>query len=154
MDIFSRIKDDHDRVRSLIKDIQDCDSTATCGSLFQSLHDEVIAHSLVEEKVLYKPLIGSNGAGDKAMEGWNEHHLIDGLIEELTLMRPEAEGWSAKFQVLGELLKHHMQEEEEKLFGKAHKTIDDGQARRLGSEFDRRKGQMMEALAPLSPPGA
>lgn len=150
MDIFSRLKTDHDRMRSMIKEIKETSDRAKCGQLYQTMHDEVIAHSLVEEKVLYQSLTGSEDAGEKAMEGWNEHHLIEGLLEELILMSPDSAGWKAKFQVLGELLEHHIEEEEEELFEEARKTLDDSRAKTLGQEFDRRKGQMLDALSPLA----
>jgi len=150
MDIYSQLKADHDRMRALLQDLKQAGAPEQRGRLFQQLHDELISHSLIEEKLLYTSMMKDAEAADKAMEGFNEHHLADGLIEELNTLSPASPGWAPKVEVLGEILKHHMEEEEEKAFPKARAALDDRTAQMLGREFDRRKQQMMQALTPLA----
>ena len=40
-------------------------------------------------------------------EAVEEHHLVHGLIRELKKLKPSDERFEAKFNVLGELVKHH-----------------------------------------------
>jgi len=45
------------------------------------------------------------------------------LIRELQTLSPEDEHYEAKVTVLGEYVQHHVKEEEQELFPKAHKSL-------------------------------
>ena len=53
---------------------------------------------------------------NEAVEG---HHLVHVLIKELKKLKPKDEVFQAKFKVLGELVKHHIEEEEGEMLPKA-----------------------------------
>ena len=53
---------------------------------------------------------------DEALE---EHHVVHLLIAELKKMKPNSEGFDAKFTVLGESVKRHIKEEEGEMLPKA-----------------------------------
>jgi hemerythrin superfamily protein len=52
-------------------------------------------------------------------EAVEEHHLVHVLIKELKKLKPNDGVFQAKFKVLGELVKHHIAEEEGEMFPKA-----------------------------------
>ena len=54
-------------------------------------------------------------------EAVEEHHLVHVLIAELKKLKPSDERFDAKFNVLGELVKHHIEEEEGEMFPQAEK---------------------------------
>ena len=49
----------------------------------------------------------------KMNEAVERHHLVHVLIKELKKLKPKDEVFQAKFKVLGELVKHHIEEEGE-----------------------------------------
>ena len=55
-------------------------------------------------------------------EAVEEHHLAHVLIKELKKLKPADEIFQAKFTVLGELVKHHIEEEEDEMLPKAEKS--------------------------------
>ena len=55
-------------------------------------------------------------------EAVEEHHLVHVLIKELKKLKPKDEVFQAKFKVLGELVKHHIEEEEEEMLPKAQES--------------------------------
>ncbi|HEU5406179.1 MAG TPA: hypothetical protein VFU48_00325 [Nitrospira sp.] len=55
-------------------------------------------------------------------EAIEEHHLVHVLIKELKKFKPKDEVFHAKFNVLGELVRHHVEEEEGEIFPKAQKS--------------------------------
>lgn len=150
MDIFDRIKTDHDTLRAMLERIEGADKESR-RAIFNEFQRELWAHGKVEEAVFYASLTQHREAKAEAMEGLNEHHMINGLAEELNAMRSDDGAWTAKMQVLGELLRHHLEEEEDELFEEARDALEDARAAELGSIYDERKKHAMAALAPLPP---
>ncbi|PGH58483.1 hemerythrin [Azospirillum palustre] len=146
-DIFARIKTDHDTIRSLLDKAEKANGSGR--AVFEDLQRELWAHSKVEEGVFYASLKKVKEAKSETVEGLNEHHLINGLLDELNAMKTTDSGWKEKLQVLGELVRHHLDEEEEELFEEAKEALDDGRAAELGSAYAERKTHIMAGLAPL-----
>lgn len=146
-DIFARIKTDHDTIRSLLDKAEKANGSGR--AVFEELQRELWAHSKVEEGVFYASLKKVKEAKSETVEGLNEHHLINGLLDELNAMKTTDSGWKEKLQVLGELVRHHLDEEEEELFEEAKEALDDDRAAELGSAYAERKTHIMAGLAPL-----
>ena len=146
-DIFARIKSDHDTIRSLLEKTEKANGSGR--AVFEELQRELWAHSKVEEGVFYASLKKVKEAKSETVEGLNEHHLINGLLDELNAMKTTDSGWKEKLQVLGELVRHHLDEEEEELFEEAKEALDDDRAAELGSAYAERKTHIMAGLAPL-----
>ncbi|CAO3362544.1 hemerythrin domain-containing protein [Azospirillum melinis] len=146
-DIFARIKTDHDTIRSLLEKTEKANGSGR--AVFEELQRELWAHSKVEEGVFYASLKKVKEAKSETVEGLNEHHLINGLLDELNAMKTTDSGWKEKLQVLGELVRHHLDEEEEELFEEAKEALDDDRAAELGSAYAERKTHIMAGLAPL-----
>lgn len=146
-DIFARIKTDHDTIRSLLDKTEKANGSGR--AVFDELQRELWAHSKVEEGVFYASLKKAKEAKSETVEGLNEHHLINGLLDELNAMKTTDSGWKEKLQVLGELVRHHLDEEEEELFEEARDVLDDDRAAELGGAYDDRKKHIMAGLAPL-----
>ena len=58
------------------------------------------------------------------LEGTQEHHVADVLLEELHRMRKNDERWGAKLKVLQESIEHHIEEEERRMFPDRAQHID------------------------------
>lgn len=151
MDIFDRIKTDHDTIRGLLDRIEaapEGDREAR-KTLYERLQRELWSHGKVEEAVFYAAVRHDEDARKETLEGINEHQLIDSLLDQLNAMPVDGAAWTAKLQVLGETVRHHLKEEEEELFEEARAAIPGDRAEALGRDFDERKAKAMEALAPL-----
>lgn len=150
MDVFERIKLDHDEARGLMTRI--CDTTneaeAARDRLFQQLSLEIWAHHKVEEAVFYEAL-KMKGEMSQAYEAQNEHHMINTMMDELATMPTDSEQWHMKFSAMTELLKHHLDEEEEDFFPMARKLFTKEEAGALGAMFDARKRATLTAITPL-----
>lgn len=147
MTIFDQIKQDHDTVRSLLDKAEKADGGAR--PVYEELQRELWAHGKVEEAVLYEALNQARTAKAETVEGLNEHHLINSLLDELNAMPADSTAWKAKLQVLGELVRHHLDEEEEEMFEEAEEALGDERAEELGRIYAERKEQVLAALAPL-----
>lgn len=146
-DIFARIEADHETIRSLLEKAEKANGSGR--AVFEELQRELWAHAKVEEGVFYAALSKARSAKGETIEGLNEHHLINTLLDELNAMTATDSGWTAKLQVLGELVRHHLDEEEEELFEEARDYLDDDRSVELGALYAERKDHAMAALAPL-----
>lgn len=148
MDIYERIKADHDKLRKLSRELMEATPKGR-RKAFDTFKRELWAHSKVEETVFYTPLRDLDETRMEVLEGLNEHHMIDALLDELEAQRLEEDAWKAKAQVLGELLEHHLHEEEEEIFEDAKKVLDKKQAEAMAETWNSRMHKIVEALTPV-----
>jgi hemerythrin-like domain-containing protein len=118
--IIQMLRDDHKAVRALFARYDKADK----GEKPQLAHrviEELTLHAKIEERVVYPALRAAFKESDLVYEAVEEHHLLHVLLQELSRFRPGpgSATFEAKFKVLRELLKHHVEEEEGRLFPKA-----------------------------------
>ena len=152
MNIFDRIKQDHDEAREIIEKLKATTPRAekTRRQLFDDLKLEMWVHHKVEEAVFYSFLRETKDMHGEAMEAYNEHHMANGVFEELDTFPVDSEEWGMKFKALSELVTHHMDEEEKDFFPMAKKLIKPDMAKLMGERFDARKRVVLAALQPLN----
>ena len=90
-------------------------------------------HAVIEEQVLY-PAVRAQlpDETDTVLEVLEEHHVAKWLLSELDRMTPDDERFTAKFTVLAESVRHHVQEEEGEMFPKLRKSFSKRQLDELG----------------------
>lgn len=153
MNIYDRIKKDHADAREVINKLKETTARAekTRTELFGNLKLDLWAHHKVEEAVFYSYIRDTTPMNKEAYEGLNEHHIVNGLIEELDTFPVTSEEWGVKFGTLAEILDHHLKEEEDEFFKKAKKIISKEAADLMGQRFDSRKRVVLAAITPMSP---
>lgn len=119
-DVIQLLRDDHKLVRSLFA----LYAKARNGEKPQIAHRiirELTIHAAVEERVVY-PAFRSVFKDPQVMyEAIEEHHLVQVLLERLNRFRPGpgSTTFDARFHVLRDLVKRHVDEEESHIFPKA-----------------------------------
>ena len=73
-------------------------------------------HAQIEEEIFYPQAREATKDNDLIDEAAVEHATVKHLIDEIEAMEVGEELYDAKIQVLGEMVKHHIKEEEEELF--------------------------------------
>ena len=136
MTIFEYLKADHDAVKEMLQEILDTEHGRRRGELFRQLKTDLSAHNRAEEKVFYKRLEKTEEGKDEALEGEVEHEVATRVLEELARSRnKEADRWTARCKVLQELVEHHVEEEESKVFAAARKVFDKATLEEIGEAF-------------------
>ena len=109
---------EHRRFEELLKRGEESTERARKSrrELLNTLTAELNAHELMEEQVLYPALQSHPETREIVLEGFEEHHVADLIIEELHDVATNDEAWAAKFKVLKENIEHHIEEEERKMF--------------------------------------
>ena len=128
---------DHDKVKSIIDDLSETSSGAqkTRENSFKKLKDELIPHLRAEEQAFYSALEQYEEAREVALEALEEHHVAEGVLNELSSMDITDERWSAKLKVFQELLEHHIEEEESEVFDAAEESFDDEQMEEIAKQI-------------------
>ncbi len=141
MNPYKILKEDHKKVKDLMKQIEELseDQVSEKEELFEQLKHELEVHTQTEEKTLYPALKEKEETRDISLEAIEEHHVVDLLLKELDELSKDEEQWSAKFTVLKEMVEHHIEEEEEEMFKKAHQALEKNEENELGEEIETTK---------------
>jgi len=119
---------------------------ATRRDIAQRICSELAVHAQVEEELLYTWLRENLDDDDMEMveEAQVEHNTAKDLIAQLEGATDIDEQYNAKVKVLGEYIRHHVNEEENEMFPKVrdmHEELDE-----LGQEIAARKDELKEEL--------
>jgi hemerythrin superfamily protein len=133
------LKKDHDEIKEYFSQFEEAGERAKKKK--EKIAEEVIkelkVHMQVEERIFY-PAVREKGTkemNDLILEGIEEHRLGDYAVKRLQETDPGDETYDAKFKVLMESVKHHLKEEEGKLFPEVRKNMKDD-LKRLGEEME------------------
>jgi hypothetical protein len=135
---------DHDRVKELFDEFEMLE-TEEGGEddkldLVQQICMELTIHTQLEEEIFYPAAIDAIGQLDIMDEALVEHGKAKEQIDQLVSMAPEDDYFDAEVNVLRDMVEHHIQEEEGKMFPKLKKTSVDLAA--LGEELNQRKQEL------------
>lgn len=124
-DIIQLILKDHMPLKKLIKILKDSDCKMSVKRpAFEKFAPMLLAHAKPEEESLYARLKeGDDELRTEGFEGETEHAIADELIEQIKQTQDE-DNWMAKVKVLGELVEHHIEEEEGEMFRMVKKEFD------------------------------
>ena len=142
VDALQLLRDDHKRVKDLFSQFEAAEDARVKGDIVERTLTELDIHAEIEEKIFYPAVRGEADADEAQMdEAEEEHHVVKLLIAELRRMKPGAERFDAKFTVLAENVKHHIDEEESEMLPKAAEL---GMARmnELGAEMELRRTKL------------
>ena len=93
-------------------------------------------HTYIENEVMYprvRELLPD--LEDDVLESYEEHHVADVLVMELSGMKPSDERFDAKTTVLIENVTHHMDEEEQEWFPKVREGLGRKVLQEIGAEM-------------------
>ena len=138
MDPFGLLKKDHEVVSKLFKRIESASGNAKL-KVFKELKSELDLHAHIEETILYPALEKAIETRDLTLEAYEEHKVVKDFLSELNAAKAVSDEWKAKLTVLRENVEHHVDEEENELFGKAKKVLSDEKAETLGDRMQAEK---------------
>ncbi len=139
-DIFTRLKQDHDRHRKMLDRVADTSGDSKeRREAFEQLRIDVSAHANAEEQSLYAEMLSRPDLQDKGRHSVAEHKEVDEYFEDLADKDFDNTGWLTRFKTLKHRLEHHMDEEENEIFAAAKKDLSEQRAKELTKIFNDRK---------------
>jgi hemerythrin superfamily protein len=140
MDPFKLLKSDHQKVSKLFERIETASGQAKVA-IFKQIQNELEIHTQVEEAIFYPALRNAEETRDITLEAYEEHRVVKDLLAELAAEKP-SDKWDAKLTVLKENVEHHVDEEENDMFGKAKDVLSTEQAEALGDRMAAEKKKL------------
>jgi hemerythrin superfamily protein len=140
-DAIEMLAADHKEVQKLFKKFEKAKDDNEKRELVTATCNDLTVHSQIEEEIFYPAAREAIEAENIMDEAEVEHTIAKQLVEELKSLEPGDPLYDAKFTVLGEYIKHHIEEEEKQMFPKAKKAKLDLES--LGNEMAERKQALL-----------
>ena len=135
-DAIVLLKDEHKQIKKAFRDFEKAGEKAYAakGKAVTRMIELLTAHTYIENEVMYprvRELLPE--VEDDVLESYEEHHVADVLVSELSMMKPTDERFTAKTTVLIENVEHHIDEEEDEWFPKVREGLGRKQLQELGA---------------------
>ena len=145
-DAIALLKKDHENVLAMFRKFASLANGArgdrqSKESLAHRICDELKVHTTIEEEIFYPAVRAEIDENLLMNEAQVEHDGAKSLIEQIESMRASDDMFDAKVTVLGEMIKHHVKEEQEEIFPKVRKAKVDLGA--LGEQLAARKQEIV-----------
>jgi SepF-like predicted cell division protein (DUF552 family) len=143
--VIKTLEQDHKRLKDLFQEYK----TATSKQKAKIAHisiQELELHAHLEERLIYPAIREEIDAKDVVNEAIEEHHLVHVLIADLKNLKPNAEQFKAKFNVLAEVVKRHIKEEEDEMLPRVGRSHIDWET--LSARVTQSKEQFLAKQAP------
>jgi hemerythrin-like domain-containing protein len=137
-DAIVLLKADHKEIRKTFADFEKAGDGAekTKQRLVDKMIELLTVHTYIENEVMYprvRELLPD--LEDDVLESYEEHHVADVLVVELSMMKPDDERFTAKTTVLIENVDHHIEEEEKEWFPKVRAGLGRKALQELGADM-------------------
>ena len=137
MDALELLTQQHREAKDLFKQIEQTEDPKQGRQLFDRLKAKLQLHEDLEERLLYPRLKAEEAFTDEVLESYQEHHVMDVLLREISGLTMGSEDFHPKVKVLEENTLHHAEEEEEgKLFPQVRKAWSTARLQEIGLEME------------------
>jgi hemerythrin superfamily protein len=147
-DAIELLKADHREVEGWFKEFEGTRSDRRKQELADKICKALKVHTQIEEEIFYPAFLEASGDKDMHHEAEVEHKGAKRLIEEIEASSPDDDYFDAKVTVLSEMIKHHVNEEEQRggMFAEARQSGMDLKA--IGEQLKARKDELMSQDMP------
>jgi hemerythrin-like domain-containing protein len=136
MQIYDILKREHDEVKALINDLVSLRNDDEYRFvLVEEIKNALIPHSRAEEAAFYNTLRAVDADKSIVAHGFQEHMEAEALLRLLEAKDKVNFDWKATAIKLQEALKHHITEEETKIFAEARQMFNAEEAETIGKTF-------------------
>ena len=148
MNVFARLKQDHERVLSLFTKLRAQQGGPERQELFRTIKTELELHSQVEDLHVYRVFQQAEPTRDSAAVALEAHRRIQVLLDELTALSPENARWTTQLRALNETVESHVRSEEQDMFAKATSVMTAQEAEELGAAVERARQALKGQTSP------
>jgi len=146
MDAIMLLKQQHRLVEELFEEFEGCDDDSEKQEIFSEIADNLAVHASVEERHFY-PAVRARQTEEQLEEAYDEHLEVKKLILD-AMHDPDAPGFDGKVAALKGAVEHHVKEEEEELFPKVERLLDEDAREAIGQLMELEANQLFEAGNP------
>lgn len=149
-DAIALLRDDHRDLRSLFEQYEGLSPRAKKAQ--EQVRDRIVealsVHAAIEERVFYPVVLETvPDLEESILEGMQEHALAEQMLAQVATTDVDDRWFRPRMMVLGDVVRHHMREEEREVFPALREALDKTQLKELG---DTLREERLEA--PTAPP--
>ena len=144
MGAIDLLEQDHREVEAYFYKFEDLKDEGAKGDLARQICMALTVHMQIEEEIFYPQARKAIEDDDLLDEAVVEHAGAKNLIAEIEEMEPGEDLFDAKVKVLGEMIRHHVEEEEQELFPEIEDSGMDLEA--VGAALAKRKSELMQEM--------
>lgn len=145
MSATEMLRQDHQKVKGIFDEFESTEDGGAKRKLVETCLIELTIHAKLEEEIFYPACRKQLDDEDIMDEATEEHHVAKLLIAELADMKTSDDRYDAKFMVLAESVRHHIEEEEGEILPKIEKSGFDLES--LGQQMAERKLILQEEVS-------
>ncbi len=138
MDAIALLKKQHRKAETALKKL----CRGYDRDVLEEVADELAAHMVIEETVFYPTV--RDAAPDLVLESFEEHAVAQFELKRLLALDPDDERFEARATALLDLVKHHVEEEEDELFPRVEKALGEDALEALGDDLKLRFEDLKE----------
>ena len=141
MDVYQILGRDHQTLQQIFVEINkpNISETERRERLFGTPHNELEAHEILEESVLYPEIDKHPETAELVGLAFEEHAKVDTILQEISELPAEKPEWLERIAELKDLVQQHINGEENKMFPAARKVLDERRAEQLGRQIEELK---------------
>lgn len=142
--VFSTLAEQHKEVSVLLKRALSSDDSAKRVDLWKKIRAELLSHEQAELREVYPQIQGSPELDRMVRRHTDEASQLEALIKEIDITSVDSGAWAAMVRRLEEVVKAHVEEEENEFFPRAQEAIGPDAARDIDDRFQRTKKSLMQ----------
>ncbi|MDB4986425.1 MAG: hemerythrin cation binding region [Myxococcaceae bacterium] len=141
MDIYEVLSNDHRHFESLLDRLVAASEAGNdeWKSILDELRRGVIAHAHAEEALFYNALRETDASKSLVAHSYAEHAMSEGELRTLGVAKLIDTTWTALAKKLSHDLRHHIEEEESRVFDAARQVLTREEERQIGAAFAQMK---------------
>jgi hemerythrin superfamily protein len=145
MSVLPILTMDHRKVDVLFREITENTDPQKDAGIFHQLKADLTSHSIAEEETVYSRFQHVSDLKQLMADARQEHEDIRTLLDEITdVLDDDREAFLDKIVDLQQLVKHHVDEEENKAFPLIKKNADEALLVQLSQDFMEAKKRIQE----------
>jgi hemerythrin superfamily protein len=146
MNLYMLLHQDHEKAKTLLAQLEatEEDEQDRRERLFSTLFRELSLHSEAEERYFYSRLKANDETRETTVESLDDHKGMKRLLSALAAMDAGTPEWTAKCRELREECETHISREEEELFPRARRVIEDEEAAGIAEDIQSFKEEQAE----------
>jgi hemerythrin superfamily protein len=143
MDAIEMLVEQHQEVDELFEKIESAKQPQKKWALFEEIADKLAVHATIEERHFY-PAVKARRTEDILLESLEEHLAIKRVLADVLALDGIDDTFDAKLAVLKETVQHHVKEEQDDLFPKVKKLLDEETLQAIAQEMTATQEELLE----------
>ena len=144
--VFLHLAEEHGEVASLMKLVSNSTDPQVRRQHFPHIRAELLSHEKGELAEVYPVLANYEQLRSVVLEHNADAHALEKALADVDAQDFASEEWGASFNRLFELVKAHVEEEENDFFPKAQEVIDEDESKQILERYEAAKASIKKLV--------